>query len=157
MVYLLLLMYKAVSFLFCTIRVLIDFFFCRYDLYLSFEESIFGAKRDIEVSCFETCDNCGGTGAKSSSCIKNCMDCGGRGGVMKTQRTPFGMMSQVVWLVNRCLAITLNLILIFFSLMHLLWSLLWKCGWRQNLPTHLTLLIYMYQCIKTNLCGFWDG
>ncbi|KAG8639844.1 hypothetical protein MANES_14G157300v8 [Manihot esculenta] len=67
----------------------------RYDLYLSFEESIFGAKRDIEVSCFETCDNCGGTGAKSSSCIKNCMDCGGRGGVMKTQRTPFGMMSQV--------------------------------------------------------------
>ncbi|CAK7349547.1 unnamed protein product [Dovyalis caffra] len=36
-----------------------------------------------------------GTGAKSSSCIKPCADCGGRGGVMKTQRTPFGMMSQV--------------------------------------------------------------
>ncbi|KAJ9162609.1 hypothetical protein P3X46_022368 [Hevea brasiliensis] len=67
----------------------------RYNLYLSFEESIFGAQREIEVSCFETCDNCGGTGAKSSSCIKNCADCGGRGGVMKTQRTPFGMMSQV--------------------------------------------------------------
>ncbi|XP_042504580.1 chaperone protein DnaJ-like [Macadamia integrifolia] len=67
----------------------------RYDLSLSFEESIFGGQRDIEVSCFETCDNCDGTGAKSSSCIKSCTDCRGRGGVMKTQRTPFGIVSQV--------------------------------------------------------------
>ncbi|XP_065850880.1 uncharacterized protein [Euphorbia lathyris] len=67
----------------------------RYDLHLSFEESIYGAKREIEVSCFETCDDCGGTGAKSDRYIKTCTDCGGRGGVMKTQRTPFGMMSQV--------------------------------------------------------------
>lgn len=77
----------------------------RYDLYLSFEESIFGGQREIEVPCFETCDNCGGTGAKSSSCIKSCVDCGGRGGVLKTQRTPFGMMSQVIWHVTRCLVI----------------------------------------------------
>ncbi|PQQ15460.1 chaperone protein DnaJ [Prunus yedoensis var. nudiflora] len=67
----------------------------RYDLYLSFEESIFGVQREIEVSCVETCDNCGGTGAKSDNCIKSCTGCGGRGGVMKTQRTPFGMISQV--------------------------------------------------------------
>ncbi|XP_043704006.1 chaperone protein DnaJ-like [Telopea speciosissima] len=67
----------------------------RYDLSLSFEESIFGGQRDIEVSCFETCDDCDGTGAKSSSCIKSCTDCRGRGGVMKSQRTPFGMVSQV--------------------------------------------------------------
>ncbi|XP_031265144.1 uncharacterized protein LOC116123523 isoform X2 [Pistacia vera] len=67
----------------------------QYDLHLSFEESIFGGRREIEVSCFETCDNCGGTGAKSSSCIQSCNACGGRGGVTKTQRTPFGIMSQV--------------------------------------------------------------
>ncbi|TXG50897.1 hypothetical protein EZV62_023421 [Acer yangbiense] len=67
----------------------------RYDLHLSFEESVFGGQREIEVSCLETCDNCGGTGAKSSSSIHSCTTCGGRGGVMKTQRTPFGMMSQV--------------------------------------------------------------
>ncbi|KAJ0049255.1 hypothetical protein Pint_16897 [Pistacia integerrima] len=66
----------------------------QYDLHLSFEESIFGGRREIEVSCFETCDNCGGTGAKSSSCIQSCNACGGRGGVTKTQRTPFGIMSQ---------------------------------------------------------------
>lgn len=68
---------------------------CRYDLYLSFEESIFGVEKDIEVSFFKTCDNCSGTGAKSSSCIKLCNECGGRGGVTKTQKTPFGIMSQV--------------------------------------------------------------
>lgn len=67
----------------------------RYDLYLSFEESIFGGERDIEVSCFETCDDCGGTGAKSSSSVKSCRGCGGRGGVVKTQKTPFGIVSQV--------------------------------------------------------------
>ncbi|KAA8541393.1 hypothetical protein F0562_025356 [Nyssa sinensis] len=67
----------------------------RHDIFLSFEESIFGGQQDIEVSCLETCDDCGGTGAKSSSSIKSCVDCGGRGGVMKVQKTPFGIMSQV--------------------------------------------------------------
>lgn len=67
----------------------------RYDLHLSFEESIFGGQREIEVSCFQTCNMCDGTGAKSKNCIKQCTNCGGRGGEMKTQRTPFGMMSQV--------------------------------------------------------------
>ncbi|KAK4488939.1 hypothetical protein RD792_004730 [Penstemon davidsonii] len=67
----------------------------RYDLYLSFEESIFGGQHDIEVPCSETCDDCGGTGAKSSDCLKMCTECGGSGGVVKTQKTPFGLMSQV--------------------------------------------------------------
>lgn len=69
---------------------------CRYDLHLSFEESIFGGQHEIEVSYFETCDSCGGTGAKSSSCIQSCNACGGKGGVTKTQRTPFGIISQVI-------------------------------------------------------------
>lgn len=63
---------------------------------MTFDESIFGAEREIEVSYFETCESCGGTGAKSRNCIKTCKDCGGRGGVAKTQKTPFGIMSQVV-------------------------------------------------------------
>ena len=71
------------------------FISCSYDLPLSFEESIFGGRREINVTRFETCDNCNGTGAKSSNCIKTCTECGGRGGVMKTQRTPFGIVSQV--------------------------------------------------------------
>ncbi|KAF3972829.1 hypothetical protein ACB098_04G066200 [Castanea mollissima] len=67
----------------------------RYDLHMSFEEAIFGGQKEIEVPCSETCDKCDGTGAKSSSSIKSCMACGGRGGVMKSERTPFGVMSQV--------------------------------------------------------------
>ncbi|CAI0400330.1 unnamed protein product [Linum tenue] len=65
------------------------------DLFLSLEESVFGGEQNIEVSGFETCGTCDGTGAKSSDCIKSCTGCGGKGGVMKTQRTPFGMISQV--------------------------------------------------------------
>ncbi|XP_028805478.1 uncharacterized protein LOC114760391 [Neltuma alba] len=67
----------------------------RYDLHLSFEESIFGGRREIEVPCFQTCNDCDGTGAKSKDCIKPCINCGGRGGEMKSQRTPFGVISQV--------------------------------------------------------------
>ncbi|XP_042003273.1 chaperone protein DnaJ-like isoform X1 [Salvia splendens] len=67
----------------------------RCDLYLSFEESIFGGKRDVEVPYFKTCDDCGGTGAKSNSCLKTCAECGGRGRIMKTEKTPFGVISQV--------------------------------------------------------------
>ncbi|XVE63936.1 hypothetical protein DITRI_Ditri07aG0060700 [Diplodiscus trichospermus] len=66
-----------------------------YDLHLNFEESVFGGEHEIKLSCLETCDDCGGTGAKSRSCIKSCNGCGGRGVVMKSQRTPFGMVSQV--------------------------------------------------------------
>ena len=69
---------------------------CRHDVFLSFEESIFGGQKDLEVCVFETCDNCSGTGAKSSTCIKLCNKCGGRGGVIKTHKTPFGIMSQVI-------------------------------------------------------------
>ncbi|XP_019436733.1 PREDICTED: uncharacterized protein LOC109343064 isoform X2 [Lupinus angustifolius] len=67
----------------------------RYDLHLSFEESIFGGRKEIEISCSQTCNDCDGTGAKSRNCIKHCTNCGGRGGEMKSQRTPFGIMSQV--------------------------------------------------------------
>lgn len=73
-----------------------DVFF-RYDLRLSFEEAVFGVKREIEVSYLETCDGCGGTGAKSSNSIKQCSSCGGKGRVMNSQRTPFGIMSQVTY------------------------------------------------------------
>ncbi|XP_021759284.1 uncharacterized protein LOC110724190 isoform X2 [Chenopodium quinoa] len=65
------------------------------DLNLTFEEAVFGGKQEIEVPYLETCDVCGGTGAKSTHCIKSCTKCGGRGRVMKSQRTPFGVVSQV--------------------------------------------------------------
>lgn len=76
--------------------------FFSHDLYLSFEESIYGAEIETEVSCYEMCENCGGTGAKYSSSMKSCTNCGGRGGVVKTQKTPFGIMSQVISGLGLC-------------------------------------------------------
>ncbi|KAK1309174.1 hypothetical protein QJS10_CPA09g00399 [Acorus calamus] len=67
----------------------------RYNLTLSFEESIFGGRQNVDVTRFETCNMCNGTGAKSKNCVRSCTDCGGRGAVMKTQRTPIGVVSQV--------------------------------------------------------------
>ncbi|KAG6485721.1 chaperone protein DnaJ-like isoform X1 [Zingiber officinale] len=67
----------------------------RDDLTLSFEESVFGCQRKVNVTHFETCDKCNGTGAKSSSCIKSCKECGGRGRVMNSQKMAFGIVSQV--------------------------------------------------------------
>ncbi|KHG27180.1 Chaperone DnaJ [Gossypium arboreum] len=66
-----------------------------YELHLNFEESIFGGEREIMVSYLETCNDCGGTGAKTSSCIKSCTDCGGKGGSTKSKRTPFGVAIEV--------------------------------------------------------------
>lgn len=67
----------------------------RYDLSLSFEESICGGQREINIVRYETCNNCNGSGAKSNTSMKTCFQCGGRGRVMKTQRTQFGVVSQV--------------------------------------------------------------
>ncbi|XP_052484226.1 uncharacterized protein LOC105794097 isoform X2 [Gossypium raimondii] len=66
-----------------------------YELHLNFEESIFGGEREIMVSYLETCNDCGATGAKTSSCIKSCTDCGGKGGSTKSKRTPFGVAIEV--------------------------------------------------------------
>ncbi|KAB2041312.1 hypothetical protein ES319_D02G139300v1 [Gossypium barbadense] len=66
-----------------------------YELHLNFEESIFGGEREIMVSYLETCNDCGGTGAKTSSCVKSCTDCGGKGGSTKSKRTPFGVAIEV--------------------------------------------------------------
>uniref|UniRef100_A0A7C9F375 J domain-containing protein n=1 Tax=Opuntia streptacantha TaxID=393608 RepID=A0A7C9F375_OPUST len=67
---------------------------------LTFEESIFGGRREIEVPYLETCAECDGTGAKSSNSMKQCSKCGGRGRIMKSQRTPFGVVSQVTTCLN---------------------------------------------------------
>ncbi|XP_078162269.1 uncharacterized protein LOC144557558 isoform X1 [Carex rostrata] len=67
----------------------------RSDLSLTFEESIFGVQREVNVIRYETCASCFGSGAKDSSHIKICTECGGRGGVVSTRSTPFGAFSQI--------------------------------------------------------------
>lgn len=56
---------------------------------LTFEEAVFGCKKDIKVNVTDTCDNCHGKGGFGEG---NCSYCGGRGVVREEQRTIFGMM-----------------------------------------------------------------
>ncbi|RLN19900.1 chaperone protein DnaJ-like [Panicum miliaceum] len=71
-----------------------------YDLLLSFEESILGGKWKINIFRHQTCGTCHGTGAKSGSGITECTRCRGQGRLMKTQRTPFGIVSQISSCLN---------------------------------------------------------
>ncbi|XP_058115540.1 uncharacterized protein LOC131258319 [Magnolia sinica] len=67
----------------------------RYDMTLEFNEAIFGAEKEFELSHLETCDVCTGTGSKIGAKMRICSTCGGRGQVMRTEQTPFGLFSQV--------------------------------------------------------------
>jgi len=57
---------------------------------VSFEESIFGGKRKINVTAHEECPTCHGTGAFSKEHVKSCSRCNGRGTVIVEQQTLFG-------------------------------------------------------------------
>lgn len=66
----------------------------RYDLQLAFEEAAFGKDMMIKVPRMETCDECGGTGAKKGTTPDECPDCHGTGMRQTTTRTPFGVISN---------------------------------------------------------------
>lgn len=51
----------------------------RYDLYITFEEAAFGKETTIKIPRKETCEECGGTGAKKGTSPEECPDCHGSG------------------------------------------------------------------------------
>ena len=57
----------------------------RYDMELTFEEAVFGAKKEIEVTKEETCGRCNGNGAEPGSKIVTCGYCKGSGQVTMAQ------------------------------------------------------------------------
>lgn len=56
---------------------------------ISFEDAIFGVKKDIEVEVAEKCSECDGEGGHNP---KTCSTCGGRGRVVRESRTILGVM-----------------------------------------------------------------
>ena len=58
---------------------------------ISFEEAAKGCKQTVKVTKIETCDECGGSGAKKGTSSKTCPVCHGTGQVTSSQRTPFGV------------------------------------------------------------------
>ncbi len=67
----------------------------RVDITLSFEEAVFGTKKEIRLKRKERCPECDGSGAKSESDIKTCEKCGGSGQVRVRQKSLFGMVETI--------------------------------------------------------------
>ena len=63
---------------------------------LSFEESVFGAERQVEVSRLDVCRHCSGEGNEPGTPVNTCTTCRGRGQVRRSQRSIFGQFTQVV-------------------------------------------------------------
>ena len=67
----------------------------RYDLQITFEEAAFGKEMTIKVPRKETCEECGGTGAKKGTTPDECPDCHGTGTRQTTTRVAgFGMVTN---------------------------------------------------------------
>ncbi|MBN2453242.1 MAG: molecular chaperone DnaJ [Candidatus Omnitrophica bacterium] len=62
-----------------------------YQLDISFDDAVFGGEKTITIPRYETCEECGGTGAKRGSKKEKCADCGGQGQV----RASNGFFSMV--------------------------------------------------------------
>ncbi len=67
----------------------------RTSLRISFEESIFGCDKEVELNSKDTCTYCGGTGAKPGTSPVTCPKCNGKGQVVYQNQTPLGMMRSV--------------------------------------------------------------
>ncbi len=73
----------------------------RTQLTLTFEEAVFGAEKEIEVTRLEECPNCGGSGAEPGTQPRRCPECNGRGEVRRVQQSLFGSFVNVT-LCPRC-------------------------------------------------------
>ncbi|MFH0848235.1 MAG: molecular chaperone DnaJ [archaeon] len=73
----------------------------RYDLAISLEDVLTGTTREIQIPRAETCEGCGGTGARKGTQPKTCPTCQGRGQIEHMQQTGFARIVRVQ-ACNRC-------------------------------------------------------
>ena len=67
----------------------------RYDLRLTFAESISGAEKEIEFTSLARCETCGGNGAEPGTEPVTCAKCGGSGELRTARQTMLGQMISV--------------------------------------------------------------
>ncbi len=67
----------------------------RIGVTISFEEAVFGTKKEISFNGHETCPECNGTGARKGSKPEVCPQCKGRGQVIFQRQSLFGMTQSV--------------------------------------------------------------
>lgn len=62
---------------------------------ISFEEAVFGVKKDIKLTKYVECDHCHGQGNEPGTSKRTCPECGGSGEVRTTRNTILGAMQSV--------------------------------------------------------------
>ena len=62
---------------------------------LNFEESVFGAEREVDITRLEQCGICSGAGNEPGTSLDTCNTCKGNGQVRRAQRSVFGQFTQV--------------------------------------------------------------
>ncbi|MBQ2679214.1 MAG: molecular chaperone DnaJ [Firmicutes bacterium] len=62
---------------------------------ISFEESVTGTKKTIQIRVPDECESCHGTGGKPGTKAETCRRCGGTGTERVVQQTLFGQMASV--------------------------------------------------------------
>ena len=62
---------------------------------ITFEESVFGCEKELEIVLKDECTSCHGTGAKPGTEPVTCPKCNGSGQVVFTQQSMFGMVRNV--------------------------------------------------------------
>jgi molecular chaperone DnaJ len=67
----------------------------QYRLDLTFEEAVFGAEKEIEITRDEVCATCNGSGAEPGTSPVRCATCNGTGEVRQVRQTILGSMVQV--------------------------------------------------------------
>jgi molecular chaperone DnaJ len=67
----------------------------QYRLDLTFEEAVFGAEKEIEITREEVCTNCNGSGSEPGTSPVRCKTCNGTGEVRQVRQTILGSMVQV--------------------------------------------------------------
>ena len=67
----------------------------RTSVRITFEEAVFGCKKEIDLTVKEICKTCNGTGAKPGTSPETCSKCGGKGQVVFTQQSFFGTVRNV--------------------------------------------------------------
>ncbi|MBX6394168.1 MAG: molecular chaperone DnaJ [Alicyclobacillaceae bacterium] len=63
-----------------------------YELTIDFREAAFGTEKEIRIPRTETCDRCGGSGARPGTKVERCPACGGTGHQETVVNTPLGRM-----------------------------------------------------------------
>ena len=67
----------------------------RASVRITFEESISGCEKELEIVLKDDCKTCHATGAKPGTSPETCSRCGGKGKIMYSQQSLFGMVQNV--------------------------------------------------------------